>query len=97
MGQDEDVDPAVPRRQPPIELDEEPVRIGSAVDEHPAASTALDEDRVALADVEDRDPRRPVRAMGGREPDRDERDDQRAGRDPRAPVGAATGRCLRRG
>ena len=78
MGQDEDVDPAVPRRQPAIELDEQPVRIGAAVDEHPSAAAALDEDRVALADVEDRDPGGAVRSMGegrgrGRQPPRPRR------------------------
>ena len=49
VGQDDDVDPAVPRREAPIERDEQPVRVRSAVDEQPAAARALDEDRVALA------------------------------------------------
>jgi hypothetical protein len=56
MRQDDGVQPSVPRRDSPIELDEEPVGIGPAVDEQPPSVGALDEDRVALTDVEDRDP-----------------------------------------
>ena len=52
MGQDEDVDPPVPRRDALVELDEQPVGIRAAVDQHPAAAGTLDEDRIALADVE---------------------------------------------
>ena len=36
--------------------DEQPVGVRPAVDEHPAAAAALDQDRVALPDVEHRDP-----------------------------------------
>ena len=59
MGQDDDVDPPVPRRNPPIELDEEPVRIRPAIDEHSPAAVPLDEDRISLPDIEDGDPRHP--------------------------------------
>ncbi len=82
VGQDEDVDPAVPRRQAPVQLDEEPVRIRPAVDEHPPAAPALDEDRVSLADVEDRDPGRAVGAVGGGHPERADRDRQGEGGEP---------------
>ena len=60
VGQHHDVDAAVPRRDPRVELHEEPLGVRPAVDEHPRAPRGLDEDRVALADVEDaqaRDPR----------------------------------------
>ena len=53
MGQDDRVDPPVPRRDPLVERDEQPVRIRPAVDQQSAAARALDEDRVALADIED--------------------------------------------
>jgi hypothetical protein len=52
VGEHDSVQPAVPRRNPPIELDEQPVGIRAAVHQQPAAPRALDEDRVALADVE---------------------------------------------
>jgi hypothetical protein len=76
VGQDEDVDPAVPGWQPPIELDEEAVRIRAGVDEHPTAVAALDEDRVALADVEDGDPRRAVDPVREREAETGRRRDE---------------------
>jgi hypothetical protein len=71
VGEDEDVDAAVPRREPFVEGDQQPTRIRPAVDQHPAATPALDEDAVALPDVEDDDPGDPVGAMGEdhREPD----------------------------
>ncbi len=57
VRQDDDVDAPVPRRQPPIELDEQPIRVGPAVDEQSATARALDEDGVTLPDVEDGEPR----------------------------------------
>src|SRR5690606_11764299 len=63
MGQNEDVDPSVPRREPLVERDEQAVRIGPAVDEQSAAARALDEDRVTLPDVQDDERRRPVRPV----------------------------------
>ena len=56
MAQDQRVDPAVPRRDPPIEGHEQAIGIGAAVDEEPAAPGTLDQDRVALPDIEHRDP-----------------------------------------
>ena len=55
------VEPPIPRRDPPIELDQEAIGIRPAVDEQSAAARALDQDRVALADIEDRDPGRASR------------------------------------
>jgi hypothetical protein len=55
MAQDQDVDPPVPRREARIELENQAIGIGTTVDQHPGAAIALDKDRVALSDVEDRD------------------------------------------
>jgi hypothetical protein len=60
----QEVDPAVPWRQPLVEGDEEASRIGSTVHDEPSATAALDEDPVALPDVEDDDPNDPVGPMG---------------------------------
>jgi len=54
VRQDHRVDPAIPRRNAPVEGDEEPVGIGSAIDQQSTAVRTLDEDRVALPDIEDR-------------------------------------------
>ena len=62
VGQDDRVESPVPRRDPPIELDQETIGIGPAVDEQPAAARPLDQDGVALTDIEDRDPSGACRA-----------------------------------
>lgn len=62
VRQHHDVDAAVPRRHDAVELREDAVGIGPAVDEHAGAVAALDEDRVPLADVEHDEP---VRAADG--------------------------------
>ncbi len=62
VRQDHDIDPPVPRGQPPIELDEQAIRVGAAVDEQSAAAGALDEDGVALPDVEDGEARDAARS-----------------------------------
>jgi hypothetical protein len=56
MREDDRVQPPVPRGDASVELDEEAVRIRPAVDQESTAVGSLDEDRVALTDVEDRDP-----------------------------------------
>lgn len=61
VGQDDEVEAAVPGRQPSVEGDEQAVGIGTAIDEQPPAACALDEDRVALSHVEDREPGSPGR------------------------------------
>jgi hypothetical protein len=61
MAEDDGVDPPVPGRDAGVEDDHQAVRIGAAVDEQTASARTLDEDGVALADVEDRDPRDPGR------------------------------------
>ncbi len=57
VGQDQGVDPPIPRRDAAVERDQQPVGIRTTVDEQPATVRALDEDRVALPDVEDRNAR----------------------------------------
>jgi hypothetical protein len=73
MCQDHDVDAPVPRREPLVERLEQAVRIGAAVDHHPAAPVALDQDRVALADIEHRDVDGAVRLVRDRQAERDGR------------------------
>ena len=53
VGQDRRRRSADPTAGSAVERDEQPVGIRSAVDEQPPAARALDEDRVALPDVED--------------------------------------------
>ena len=55
VAEDDEVEPAVPGRQAGIEGDDQASGVRPAVDEEPAAVPALDEDRVALADIEDGD------------------------------------------
>ncbi len=72
VGQDQEVDPPIPGRQPGVERQQEPIRVRSAVDQQPPAPSALDQDRVALADVEDRDPDPAVGSVRRSDHDRDE-------------------------
>jgi hypothetical protein len=83
VGEDEDVDPAIPRRQPLVQRDEQPARIRPAVDDEAPAAAALHEDAVALPDVEDDDPRDPVRSMRQRHGKRDRRAGERKRDHPR--------------
>jgi hypothetical protein len=86
MRQDEQVDPTIPGRQSTIQRDEQAARIGASVNQQPAATIALDEDRVALADIEDVDADMPIRPVGG---DQDQADDarrQRKGEEPRRTI-----------
>ena len=62
--------------------------IGPAVDDHPAAATALDEDPVALPDVEDDDARDAVGPMDDDEREPDRRRDQCDDRELRDPRGS---------
>jgi hypothetical protein len=82
MTQDDRVDPAVPRRDPPIEGHQQAIGIGSAVDQEPAASGAFDEDGIALPDVEDGDPGAAAGRRGHHRTGDEERTDQRDGADP---------------
>ena len=42
MGQDDRVDPPVPRRDPLVEVDEQAVRVGTAIDQQATAARTLD-------------------------------------------------------
>ncbi len=83
VRQDQDVDPPIPGRQPLVELPHEPVGVRSAVDEEPPAGAALDEDPIALADIENRDADDPARSFGDREAEGDRRRHERDSGDAR--------------
>jgi hypothetical protein len=70
MGQDDGVDASVPRRDAPVELDEQPVRVRPAIDQETPAAAPLDEDGVSLPDIEHRDPG-DAGWSGQRDPSRD--------------------------
>ena len=82
VGQDDDVQAPVPRRDPLVERDEDPVRVRSAIDEHPGAGPRLEEDGVALPDVQHGDPGCASGRLADGRPA--ERDDDRPG-DERSP------------
>ena len=69
VAEDDGVDPSVPRRDPGIEDDHQAARIRTTVDEQAAAARSLDEDGVALPDVEDGDRAR-SRPVGRSRPSR---------------------------
>ncbi|HVL53566.1 MAG TPA: hypothetical protein VM344_04845 [Vitreimonas sp.] len=63
VAQDQCVESAVPRRQPLVKRQEQAIGVRAAVDQDPPAPRALDEDGVALPDVEHDDRRPAGRAM----------------------------------
>jgi hypothetical protein len=68
VSQDQGINASIPGRQPLVERDEESVRIGAAIDQESAPAGTLDQNRVALPDVENDDPSPAVRSV---ERDRD--------------------------
>jgi hypothetical protein len=80
VGEDHGIDSTVPGRDVPVEHHEQPVGIRPAIDEQASAMRALDQDAVALADVEDRDPREGTRARCHHAAGDGDRDDQGDGR-----------------
>jgi hypothetical protein len=52
VGENHEVDPAVPRRDSRVERDEETIGVGPAVDQQAPAFRCLDEDGITLAHVE---------------------------------------------
>jgi hypothetical protein len=82
VGQDDEVEPSVPRRQSLVERCQQPIRIGTAVDEHPTTTVALDEHGVPLSDIEDRDVEPAIGPMSNGEQHGGQRHHQRAGDDP---------------
>ena len=101
MRQDHDVEPAVPRRHPRVQLEQQPLRVRSTVHEHPGPVPRLEEDRVALADVQHHDPGRAARDVAdgdGRDGDDDDGDAERhpvAPRETRAVRGTGWGGRVR--
>jgi hypothetical protein len=89
VRQDHRVNPAVPRWNASVECDHQAVRIGAPVDQQAATTRTLDQDRVTLADVEDRDPRGPTRPSQRHAANDDDRDDERGGQGPVQGVGTA--------
>jgi hypothetical protein len=55
MGQQDRVDPPIPRGNVPVELRGEEVRVWTAIDKDAASEVTLEEDGVALANVQDDD------------------------------------------
>ena len=90
VAEHDDVDPSIPRREVLIEGDEESPRIRPAVDEQPAAALALEQDGVALPDVEDRQPGGAVGAMDDGDGERDDRHRQPAGEGALGPASWAS-------
>jgi hypothetical protein len=56
VGEDDDIDAPVPGRDAPIELDEQTIGIGPAIDEQPSPRPTFDQDGVTLSDVQDGHP-----------------------------------------
>jgi hypothetical protein len=79
VAEDDDVDAAIPGRQVLVEGDEDAARVGPTVDEEAGATPALEQDRVALPDVEDGQPGDAVGSMDDRDRERDDRDGQATG------------------
>ena len=63
VGEHHRIKATIPRWDPLIEFDQQAIGIRTAVDEQPSAVRALDEDRVPLANVEDRDGRTSRRSL----------------------------------
>jgi hypothetical protein len=79
VGEDDEVDPAVPRRNPRVQGHEQPIGVRATVHEQPPSPRRLDEDCVALANVEHDDVDAPVRPRRRRHDSRgdNEREDGR--------------------
>ena len=54
VGEHEDVEPPVPRRDARVEREQDAIRVRPTVDQHPRAGPGLEQDGIALPDVEDR-------------------------------------------
>jgi hypothetical protein len=74
VGHDDEIDPAIPRRNPFVEGDEQPVRVRAAVHEQAPTRGRLHEDRITLAHVERDDVETAVRPRDRRH--RGERDEE---------------------
>ncbi len=94
MRHDNDVDPAVPRRDSPVEGDQQPVRVRAAVDEQAPASGRLHEDGIALADVEGDDVEAAIRPRDGRDGGQGDHEGEERREHPDASVGAQRARSF---
>ncbi len=56
VGQDDQIETPVPRRKARVERGQKLVRIRASVDQQPPAARPLEQQRIALADIQDRDP-----------------------------------------
>jgi hypothetical protein len=85
VGEDHQVDPTIPGRNVRIELDEQPIRVGPAVHQQAAAAVALDQDRVALPDIEHGQMDAAVRSVRDKEDEGHKRRRDAASEQPRGP------------
>jgi hypothetical protein len=85
VAEDDHVDPPVPRRQAAVKRDQQAVGVRATVDQHASAGPALDEDGIALPDIEHDEPCRPARHV--RQADRDDRHQHQATAERDAPGG----------
>jgi hypothetical protein len=72
VGQHDQVQPSIPRRHPSVEGGEQPVRVGAGVDQHPAAARTVEQQGVALPDIQHRDPQATVGPRCGDEHHQDQ-------------------------
>ena len=77
MGQHDEVDAPIPRRQAFVEHDQQAIRVGATVDEHPGPGVALDQDGISLPDIEDRHPQATIGSRARRQPGADDDHRQR--------------------
>ena len=73
MGQDQHVDPVIPRRQALVERDEQASRVGATVHHEASALSALHQDPIALAHVEDDNAHDAIGSMGDDEDEAEQR------------------------
>ena len=97
VSQDQGINASIPGRQPLVERDEESVRIGAAIDQESAPAGTLDQNRVALPDVEHDDPGPAVRSVERDSDAADDRCDQRQGSDSLEPAAETSLSCARSG
>ena len=67
VRQHHDVEPPVPRRDARVQRQQDPIGVGATVDQHPGAGPRLEQDRVALPDVQDGEARLPLDRVAERQ------------------------------
>ena len=86
VGQDDDVDAPIPRRQALVERDEKASGVRTAVDEETTTTLPLQKDRIALPDVENGQARDTVGPVGHGNRERRNGRDQTPGDNPLRPA-----------